>query len=90
MLQTYKAKLSGNHLEWKDEVPDLLRRDESFDVIVTLLDENGSKDLRPFGLNEGEFTVPDGFRSTICKMPRWQIMNEVRKEDGQNEITSKD
>ena len=41
MLNTYKAKLNGNHLEWSDEVPLEIRSGE-MDVLVTVLERNGS------------------------------------------------
>lgn len=62
MLQTYKATLSGNQLEWKEEVPEEMKNTKSVSVIVTILDEETSApELRPFGLSENSFVVPEDF-----------------------------
>ena len=66
MLQTYKATLSGNQLEWKGEIPEEAKNCEAVSVIVTILDEETSaKDLRPFGLSTGEFVVPEDFDAPL-------------------------
>jgi hypothetical protein len=39
MLQTYKATLRGNRLEWNDGVPQALADDQPVAVHVTILDE---------------------------------------------------
>jgi hypothetical protein len=39
MLQTYKATLRGNRLEWSDTVPQAIAEDQSVAVHVTILDE---------------------------------------------------
>ncbi|MBI1876971.1 MAG: hypothetical protein HYR94_01820 [Chloroflexi bacterium] len=39
MLNTYKAILKGNHLEWSEDVPDNLANDQAVTVYVTILDE---------------------------------------------------
>ncbi len=62
MLQTYKATLNGNQLEWNGEVPEEVKNREAVSVIVTILEEETTaKDLRPFGLSKGEFVVPEDF-----------------------------
>ena len=61
MLETYKAKLRGNHIIWQDEVPELLSGSEPVDVMVTVLRESEATELRPIGLAKGEFIVPDNF-----------------------------
>lgn len=38
MLQTYKARLHGTHIEWLGEIPSDLH--DGQDVHITLLDEN--------------------------------------------------
>ncbi len=66
MLQTYKATLNGNQLEWRDEVPEEMKNSRSVNVIVTILDdENDKRELRPFGLSENEFVVPDNFDAPL-------------------------
>jgi len=66
MLQTYKATLNGNQLEWNDEVPEQIKNNEAVSVIVTILeDETTAKDLRPFGLSRGEFVVPEDFDAPL-------------------------
>jgi hypothetical protein len=39
MLNTYKAILKGNHLEWSEDVPDNLANDQAVAVYITILDE---------------------------------------------------
>ncbi len=66
MLQTYKATLNGNQLEWNGEVPEEAKSSEAVSVIVTILDEETSaKDLRPFGLSKGSFIVPEDFDAPL-------------------------
>ncbi len=67
MLQTYKATLNGNQLEWNDEVPEQIKNNEAVSVIVTILEDEtrAAKDLRPFGLSRGEFVVPEDFDAPL-------------------------
>lgn len=66
MLQTFKATLNGNQLEWNGEIPEEAKNREAVSVIVTILDEETSaKDLRPFGLSKGEFVVPEDFDALL-------------------------
>ncbi len=66
MLQTYKATLNGNRLEWNGEAPDEAKSRENVSVIVTILEEETvAKDLRPFGLGKGEFVVPEDFDAPL-------------------------
>ncbi len=66
MLQTYKATLKGNLLEWSGEVPDEAKSCENVSVIVTILEEETvAKNLRPFGLGKGEFVVPEDFDAPL-------------------------
>ena len=66
MLQTYKATLNGNQLEWNGEVPEQIKNNEAVSVIVTILEnETAAKDLRPFGLSRGEFVVPEDFDAPL-------------------------
>ena len=39
MLNTYKAILKGNHLEWNEDAPDHLAPEDAVAVYVTILDE---------------------------------------------------
>ncbi len=39
MLQTYKATLRGNRLEWNDAAPQAISEDHPVAVYVTILDE---------------------------------------------------
>ncbi|MCW5958811.1 MAG: hypothetical protein KIS76_01540 [Pyrinomonadaceae bacterium] len=66
MLQTYKATLNGNQLEWKDEAPDEAKADKQINVIVTILDEEPkTKTQRPFGLSKNDFVVPEDFDAPL-------------------------
>ncbi len=66
MLQTYKATLNGNQLEWNGEVPEEAKNRETVSVIVTILeDESEAKELRPFGLSKGKFVVPEDFDAPL-------------------------
>lgn len=74
MLQTYKATLNGNQLEWNGEVPKEAKTKESVSVIVMILNEETSKrDLRSFGLSNGDFVVPDNFDAP-CRKTFWRIL----------------
>jgi len=42
MLQTYKATLRGNYLEWSGEAPDHLGEEQTVEVHVTLLKETAT------------------------------------------------
>ena len=39
MLNTYKAVLKGNHLEWNEDAPDHLSPEDAVMVYVTVLDK---------------------------------------------------
>jgi hypothetical protein len=66
MLQTYKATLNGNQLEWNGEVPEIVKDHEPVSVIVTFLDEEiNLKQMRPFGLSKGDFVVPEDFDAPL-------------------------
>ena len=66
MLQTYKAKLNGNSLEWSGEVPEEVKNSETLSVIVTILDEDPTaKNLRPFGLSKNDFVIPEDFDAPL-------------------------
>ena len=68
MLQTYKATLNGNQLEWNGEIPEVVQNKENVSVIVTILDEEtGAKELRPFGLSKDAFVVPDDFDAPLSE-----------------------
>ncbi|CAN5248291.1 hypothetical protein BH20ACI1_BH20ACI1_11560 [soil metagenome] len=62
MLETHKATLRGNQIKWNGEIPDVVQEETEIEVFVTILpkDEKSQK-LRPFGLCQGEFTVPEDF-----------------------------
>ena len=61
MLETYKATLRGNQIEWNDEKPEIDNEKSDIEVFVTILEKAGDKRLRPFGLSKGRFVVPDDF-----------------------------
>ena len=67
MLQTYKATLNGNRLEWNGEVPDAVQDQKPVSVYITILEteETARQELRPFGLAAGEFDVPDDFNQPL-------------------------
>lgn len=66
MLQTFKATLNGNQLEWNGEVPEVVQNHESVSVIVTILEEEAdAKNLRPFGLSKNDFIVPEDFDAPL-------------------------
>lgn len=66
MLQTYKATLNGNQLEWNGEVPEEAKNAKAVNVIVTILDEESEPDeLRPFGLSAGDLVVPEDFDAPL-------------------------
>jgi hypothetical protein len=52
MLQTFKAVLKGNSIEWIDEVPEL--GDESIQVQITVLEEPKSLDTATRGKKMAE------------------------------------
>ncbi len=66
MLQTYKAKLNGDKIEWQDEKPEISSNGKSVEIIVTILEEVKSfEDMRPFGLGKGDFITPDDFDAPL-------------------------
>ena len=66
MLQTYKATLNGNHLEWNGDIPEEIQSGENVSVFITILeDESTSKSLRPFGLSTNQFVVPEDFDAPL-------------------------
>jgi hypothetical protein len=66
MLETYKAKIHGDKIEWETDAPEILSKETSVDVIVTILDEkHQNSELRPFGLSKGDFVVPDDFDAPL-------------------------
>ena len=66
MLETYKATIHGDKIEWQTDAPKILTKENSVEVFVTILDEEPQKsDIRPFGLSKGDFVVPDDFDSAL-------------------------
>lgn len=66
MLETYKAKLRGDHILWNGEVPDAAKTNVEVEVYITILADDamtGAK--RPAGLAAGEFVVPDDFDNPL-------------------------
>ena len=62
MLETYKAKIHGDKIEWETDAPKVLQKNKSIEVFVTVLDENPElENFRPFGLGKGDFVVPEDF-----------------------------
>lgn len=66
MLETYKAKIYGDKIEWETDVPKILQKEKSVEVFITILEEDAeNKDLRPFGLSKGDFVVPEDFDAPL-------------------------
>ncbi len=66
MLETYKAKIYGDKIEWETDAPKVLRNDKAIEVFVTILEEDLElENLRPFGLSKGDFVVPDDFDAPL-------------------------
>ncbi|HEY0457524.1 MAG TPA: hypothetical protein VGC97_00135 [Pyrinomonadaceae bacterium] len=66
MLETYKATIHGDKIEWESDAPKILTKENSVEVFVTILDEAETKSaLRPFGLSKGDFVVPDDFDADL-------------------------
>ncbi len=65
MLETYKATLRGDRIEWETEAPTALQNGKPVEVFVTVLDESDTAKLRPFGLGKGDFVVPDDFDAPL-------------------------
>lgn len=66
MLETYKAKIHGDKIEWETDPPQILRADKAVNVFVTILEENSElENPRPFGLSKGEFVVPEDFDAPL-------------------------
>ncbi len=66
MLETYKAILHGDKIEWETDAPKILQNNQSVEVFVTILEEDSElKNLRPFGLSKGDFVVPDDFDAPL-------------------------
>jgi hypothetical protein len=69
MLETYKAILRGDKIEWETDAPIILQNEKSVEVFVTILKEDSAvnKELRPFGLSKGDFVVPDDFDAPLSE-----------------------
>ena len=66
MLETYKAKIYGDKIEWEIDAPKILQNEKPVEVFITILEQNtGNGNLRPFGLNKGDFVVPDDFDAPL-------------------------
>jgi len=66
MLETYKAKIHGDKIEWETDAPKNLRNDKAIEVFVTILEEDSEiGNSRPFGLSKGDFVVPDDFDAPL-------------------------
>ncbi|MDQ3321385.1 MAG: type II toxin-antitoxin system Phd/YefM family antitoxin [Acidobacteriota bacterium] len=66
MLETYKAVLRGDKIEWESDAPKILEKEKRVEVFVTILNEETiDSKLRPFGLSAGEFVVPDDFDAPL-------------------------
>lgn len=65
MLESYKAIIHGDRVEWKDDIPIDLQNGKTIEVFITILDEPKAKNLRPFGLAKGQFVVPDDFDAPL-------------------------
>ena len=65
MLETYKAKIHGDKIEWETDAPPILQEEKSVEVFITILDEPDTTKLRPFGLSKGDFVVSDDFDSAL-------------------------
>lgn len=66
MLETYKAKIHGDKIEWETDAPKILMDDKSVEVFVTILEEDSElKNFRPFGLSKGDFVVPEDFDAPL-------------------------
>jgi hypothetical protein len=66
MLETYKAKIHGDKIEWETDVPKILRNDKAGEVFVMILEEDSElENPRPDGLSKGDFVVPDDFDAPL-------------------------
>ncbi len=65
MLETYKATLRGDKIQWETDAPQVLRNNKSVEVFITILEDAKNKELRPFGLSKGDFVVPEDFDSPL-------------------------
>lgn len=66
MLETYKAKMHGDKIEWETDAPKILRNDKAVEVFVTILEKDSElENLRPFGLSKGDFVMPDDFDAPL-------------------------
>lgn len=55
MLETYKATLRGGKIEWQDGAPEVLDKNKSYDVLITILDDAENNELRPFENSETKY-----------------------------------
>ncbi len=66
MLETYKAKIHGDKIEWETDAPKILQNDKAVEVFVTILEKDSElENPRPFGLSKGDFVVPDDFDAPL-------------------------
>ncbi len=65
MLESYKATLRGDKIEWASDAPQALHNNKSVEVFITILEDAENGELRPFGLSKGDFVVPEDFDSPL-------------------------
>lgn len=81
MLQTYKAILRGNYLEWSGEMPEQVEEEKAVEVHVTILEENAPSKLASQGKRMAEALeklVAINALSEISDPSAWQ--HEQRQE----------
>ncbi len=66
MLETYKAKIHGDKIEWETDAPKTLRKDKFVEVFITILEKDSeAKEPRSYGLGKGDFVMPDDFDTPL-------------------------
>jgi len=68
MLQTYKATLNGNQLEWNGEVPEQIQNKESVSVIITILEvRNDGERFAPVRVEQRRVRRSRRFRRAFAR-----------------------
>ena len=74
MLETYKATIHGDRIEWKDDEPIDLRNGKAVEVVITIVEKNGAEEL-PNGKKMAEVLnriAKKGGIATIENPSEWQ------------------
>ena len=79
MLETYKATIHGDKIEWETDAPKILRTEKSVEVVVTIVDKQVNSNANGRKMAEVLSKIANnGGIKTIENPSEWQ--SEQRRE----------